>query len=140
MKTGPILSATMAMKKPLELRGGCPMLSVGLDLHKRYSQLEVIDQAGLRRAGARLPLGGARLLHLVRDKAASVGGDGAGGLADADACRLLADHPASEDRLLAVEFRQGSEYGHWGQSTIMLLLLFRWRGGCGLRFRVVSTM
>lgn len=30
------------------------MLSVGLDLHKRYSQLEVIDEAGLRRAGARL--------------------------------------------------------------------------------------
>jgi transposase len=31
------------------------MLSVGLDLHKRYSQLEVVDEAGLRRAGGRLP-------------------------------------------------------------------------------------
>ncbi len=31
------------------------MLSVGLDLHKKYSQLEVIDEAGVRRAGARLP-------------------------------------------------------------------------------------
>ena len=30
------------------------MLSVGLDLHKKYSQLEVIDEAGLRRAGARI--------------------------------------------------------------------------------------
>jgi hypothetical protein len=31
------------------------MLSVGLDLHKKYSQLEVIDEAGLRRAGTRIP-------------------------------------------------------------------------------------
>src|SRR5712691_1190730 len=31
------------------------MLSVGLDLHKRYSQVEVLDDAGLRRASARLP-------------------------------------------------------------------------------------
>jgi hypothetical protein len=31
------------------------MLSVGSDLHKKYSQLEVIDEAGVRRAGARLP-------------------------------------------------------------------------------------
>lgn len=31
------------------------MLSVGLDFHKRYSQVDVIDEAGLRRAVARLP-------------------------------------------------------------------------------------
>ena len=31
------------------------MLSVGLDLHKRYSQLEVLDDAGVRQASARLP-------------------------------------------------------------------------------------
>jgi len=31
------------------------MLSVGLDLHKRYSQLEVLDDTGMRRASARLP-------------------------------------------------------------------------------------
>jgi len=31
------------------------MLSVGLDLHKRYSQLEVLDDAGVRRASVRLP-------------------------------------------------------------------------------------
>lgn len=31
------------------------MLSVGLDFHKRYSQVEVLDEAGLRRASARLP-------------------------------------------------------------------------------------
>src|SRR5260370_23955487 len=31
------------------------MLPVGLDLHKRYSQLEVVDDAGVRRASARLP-------------------------------------------------------------------------------------
>ena len=30
------------------------MLSVGLDLHKRYSQVEVVDERGQRRAGARL--------------------------------------------------------------------------------------
>lgn len=30
------------------------MLSVGLDLHKRYSQLEVVDERGQRRGGARL--------------------------------------------------------------------------------------
>jgi len=30
------------------------MLSVGLDLHKRYSQFEVLDDAGVRRASARL--------------------------------------------------------------------------------------
>lgn len=30
------------------------MLSVGLDFHKRYSQLEVLDEQGQRRAGARL--------------------------------------------------------------------------------------
>lgn len=31
------------------------MLSVGLDLHKRYSQIEVIDEGGNRRAAVRLP-------------------------------------------------------------------------------------
>jgi len=30
------------------------MLSAGLDFHKRYSQDEVIDEGGLRRASARL--------------------------------------------------------------------------------------
>ena len=30
------------------------MLSAGLDFHKRYSQIEVVDESGLRRAGARL--------------------------------------------------------------------------------------
>ena len=30
------------------------MLSVELDLHKRYSQVEAIDEGGQRRAGARL--------------------------------------------------------------------------------------
>src|SRR5713101_614482 len=30
------------------------MLSVELDLHKRYSQVEVLDDAGVRRASARL--------------------------------------------------------------------------------------
>jgi len=31
------------------------MLSVGLDLHERYSQLEVVGDAGVRRVSARLP-------------------------------------------------------------------------------------
>jgi hypothetical protein len=31
------------------------MLSVGLDLHKRYSQLELLTKVSLRRAGARFP-------------------------------------------------------------------------------------
>jgi len=31
------------------------MLSVGLDLHKRYSELEVLDDAGVRRASVQLP-------------------------------------------------------------------------------------
>jgi hypothetical protein len=30
------------------------MLSAGLDFHKRYSQVEVLDEDGLRRAPARL--------------------------------------------------------------------------------------
>ena len=29
------------------------MLSVGLDIHKKHSRFEVIDEAGLRRGGAR---------------------------------------------------------------------------------------
>lgn len=77
MKTGAILSATMATKEPLELRGGGPpMLSVGLDLHKRYEKdgapapqarsarvrihpasrtTRQVDDAGVRRMSARLP-------------------------------------------------------------------------------------
>jgi hypothetical protein len=30
------------------------MPSVGLDLHKRYSQVEALDESGARRSGARL--------------------------------------------------------------------------------------
>ena len=30
------------------------MLSVGLDLHKRYSQVEAIDEGGQKRAAARI--------------------------------------------------------------------------------------
>ncbi len=45
----------------------------------------------------------------MRDEAASVGRDGAGGLADSDSGGFLADHPASENRLLAVELRKRSE-------------------------------
>ncbi len=31
------------------------MLSAGLDFHKRYSQVEAVDEGGQRRAAARLP-------------------------------------------------------------------------------------
>jgi hypothetical protein len=42
------------MRSSLELKGGCPMLSVGLDLHKRYSQVEALGEDGERRSAARL--------------------------------------------------------------------------------------
>ena len=39
------------------------MLSVELDLHKRYSQVEAIDEGGQRRAGARLALVSQHVVH-----------------------------------------------------------------------------
>src|SRR5207253_1729344 len=46
-------SAITVEEEPFELEEA-PMLSVGLDLHKRYSQVEAIDEVGERRAAARI--------------------------------------------------------------------------------------
>src|SRR5580765_2761539 len=42
------------MRSSLEVKGGGSKLSVGLDLHKKYLQVEALDESGARRSAARL--------------------------------------------------------------------------------------
>ena len=42
------------------------MLSVGLDLHKRYSQVEALEEDGQRRSGARLTTSSRSLQRSIR--------------------------------------------------------------------------
>lgn len=55
MKTEASFFGAMAKKESSIRKGGGSDVVAGLDFHKRYSQVEVVDEGGLRRAAARLP-------------------------------------------------------------------------------------